>query len=448
MASAINSPRTNMIHSLRFRLLLTLIVVVVVAVGAVAVFASWRATSELQRFVERDRIMSALFQKYNEGQDLPTVQALAEQIEQTYGDRVILTDTAGRVIVDSERKQIGQLVEPPPQLAPALPGQLLTIQRQAVQVGDDPNADVFQLRVPRTDGVSTFSAAPVAIYFGAAGQQGVVANESLFTGAVNQSLLLAVGAAGLVALLLTLLLSRRILGPIEALTAAARALEKGDLSRRVQVGTKDEIGALAHAFNAMADGLARQEQLRRNMVTDVAHELCTPLTNIRGYLEALRDGVAQPHPALLGSLHDEALLLNRLIDDLQDLALAEAGQLKLAPRPVALAAVVEQTIGALQAAAADKQLTLNIMLPAELPDVEADPARIGQVLRNLVNNAITHTPPGGRVIIEAEYMADYRLQIANCRLPQSAICDLQSAILVPMRDTAGGIAPEHLPNIF
>src|SRR5262245_6834350 len=164
MASAINSPRTNMIHSLRFRLLLTLIVVVVVAVGAVAVFASWRATSELQRFVERDRIMSALFQKYNEGQDLPTVQALAEQIEQTYGDRVILTDTAGRVIVDSERKQIGQLVEPPPLKAPAWPGQLLTIKRQAAQFGADPSVDVFQLKVPARNDLLTYSAAPVAIY--------------------------------------------------------------------------------------------------------------------------------------------------------------------------------------------------------------------------------------------------------------------------------------------
>src|SRR5262249_54799111 len=137
--------------------------------------------------------------------------------------------------------------------------------------------------------------------------------EAGFISTVNRSLAWSVAAAGIAALLLTLALSRRILGPVEALTEAARGMERGDLSRRVAVASRDEIGELARAFNAMADGLAHQEHLRRNMVTDVAHELRTPLTNIRGYLEALRDGVAQPDAPLLTSLHDEALLLNRLI---------------------------------------------------------------------------------------------------------------------------------------
>jgi signal transduction histidine kinase len=237
-----------------------------------------------------------------------------------------------------------------------------------------------------------------------------------------------VAVAGLVALLLTLLISRRILAPVEALTRAARKMEKGDLSQRVKVETRDEIGELAHAFNAMAGGLTRLEKLRRNLVTDVAHELRTPLTNIRGYLEALQDGAAQPDRALIDSLHEEAMLLSRLVEDLQELELAEAGQLKLERRPTAIADVITRAITAQQPSAAGKDLTLKAALPSGLPLVDADPDRIGQVLRNLLNNAITHTPPGGEIEVSARSTHD--------------------EIEVRVHDTGEGIAPEHLRNIF
>jgi signal transduction histidine kinase len=308
-----------------------------------------------------------------------------------------------------------------------------------------------------------------------------------FIGAVNRSLLLAAGAAGLVALLLTAVFSRGILGPVEALTAAARRMEKGDLSQRVAVRAKDEIGELARAFNAMADGLTRIEQLRRHMVTDVAHELRTPLTNIRGYLEAVRDGVAAPSPELIGSLHEEALLINRLVDDLQDLALAEAGQLRLARRPSSLCAIIEGAVGALRPTLAEKRLTIDIQLPDDLPCVDADAERVGQVLRNLLNNAIIHTPSGGSIAVEAatdhrppaEATTDQRppaserlLSVAARRssvvaleattdhrppttnhwpLPSESLqlgVGRQSSVIIQVRDTGVGIAPEHLSQIF
>ena len=248
-----------------------------------------------------------------------------------------------------------------------------------------------------------------------------------FLGSVNTSLILAVIAAGVAAILLTWLLSRRILRPVEALTAAARNMEKGDLSKRVEVSSKDEIGELAHAFNAMADGLTHIEQLRRNMVTDVAHELRTPLTNIRGYLEAVRDGVAKPDHALINSLHDEALLLSRLVDDLQELELAEAGQLKLVLRQVDVAEVVEKAVQAVQPIASERRLRIETRL-SKLPTIEADPERIGQVLRNLINNAVTHTPPGGEIIVSARNDGP----------------DIE----VSVHDTGVGIAAEHLPLVF
>jgi signal transduction histidine kinase len=248
-----------------------------------------------------------------------------------------------------------------------------------------------------------------------------------FLGSVNTSLILAVIAAGLAAILLTWLLSRRILRPVEALTAAARNMEKGDLSKRVAVSSKDEIGELAHAFNAMADGLTHIEQLRRNMVTDVAHELRTPLTNIRGYLEAVRDGVAKPDYALIDSLHDEALLLSRLVDDLQELELAEAGQLKLVLRSVDLVVVVEKAVQTVRPLASERDLRIETHL-AELPAIEADPERIGQVLRNLISNAVTHTPPGGEITVSA----------------RNGGRDIE----VSVHDTGVGIAAEHLPLVF
>ena len=125
-------------------------------------------------------------------------------------------------------------------------------------------------------------------------------------------------------------------------------MEKGDLSTRVQVETDDEIGQLAHAFNAMAGSLSQQEQLRRNMVNDVAHELRTPLTNLRGYLDAARDGLVSTDGALVDSLYEETMLLSRLVADLQELAQAEAGRLTLMRQPVALVGLVEQAMGMLR----------------------------------------------------------------------------------------------------
>src|SRR5205807_2776361 len=160
--------------------------------------------------------------------------------------------------------------------------------------------------------------------------------EQSFLGSLKSSFWEALLLAGLVALLLALLCSYQILKPIRELTLVANRMEKGDLGQRVKTRAKDEIGKLAHAFNTMADSLARSEQLRRNMVSDVAHELRTPLTNIRGYLEALQDRVVEPTQEIIASLHEESLLLSRLVADLQELSLAEAGQLNLARRPIAL----------------------------------------------------------------------------------------------------------------
>jgi CheY-like chemotaxis protein len=147
-----------------------------------------------------------------------------------------------------------------------------------------------------------------------------------FISALNRSVLLGAMMAGLAAILVTLVLASGILRPVERLTAAARRLKTGDLSVRVSVDSQDEIGELANAFSAMAGSLAEQEQLRRNMIGDIAHELRNPPTNLRGYLEAARYGLMAPDAGLVDNLYEETMLLQRLMADLQELALAQGGQ--------------------------------------------------------------------------------------------------------------------------
>jgi len=386
-------------HTLRFRLLVVLILVMVAAVGGIALVSTQVTTRTFQgyenrRGVMRDRRFEGfLTMYYAQHRDWSGVQPELERMGEITGERVVLATGDGRIIADSQGEWIGQ------------------------PVGRDwgPPAALI-----------VYNGAPVgALYVAFPG--GIPVSEG-FLVSVNRTLLLVAVVAGLGAVLLTLGLSRRIFAPVEALTAAARRMEAGDLSQRVGITSRDEIGDLTRAFNRMADGLARLEESRRQMVTDVAHELRTPLTNIRGYLEALRDGVVEPDRRITDSLYEEAMLLNHLVDDLQALSLAEAGQLRLQRQPVALADIVEQAVGAFGSRAQAEGNPLQIDLPDDLPLVDVDPQRIGQVLRNLLDNGLTHTSQAGQIKVTA--------------------CVRDSWIEVSVRDTGSGIAAEDLPHVF
>ena len=388
-------------RSLRFRVLVALILVIVVAVGIVAFLASQATTGEFQRYVERggtirhQRFEVFLVGYYVQNRSWSGVQPWVEQIGQITGERTVLADGEGQVVADSANKLLGQTV---------------------AQDWTEPVGFIIH------------RGAPVgSVYVNPLGPADDPQRQAFLAG-INRALLLAAVVASLAAVLLTVGLSRRILGPVSTLTAAARRMERGDLSQRVEVQSEDEIGELARAFNAMADGLTRLEDLRRSMVSDVAHELRTPLSNIQGYLEALLDGVVQPKREVIDSLHEEAMLLNRLVDDLQELALAEAGQLKLERRPVAPADLVTRAMEAARAQAAASGITLQVDLPADLSLVDVDPQRIGQVLGNLLSNALTHTPSGGEVVVAAQAR--------------------ESEVELSVSDTGEGILPEHLPYIF
>jgi two-component system sensor histidine kinase BaeS len=202
--------------------------------------------------------------------------------------------------------------------------------------------------------------------------------------------------AAIAGVLMAVGIARWTTRPILRLTDATRRMEGGDLSVRVAPSGGRELAELAESFNAMAGALDRNEELRRRMVSDVAHELRAPLTNIRGELESMQDGLTQPTPERLESLHEETMQLARLVDDLQDLALAEAGRLELEPQRVELAALVRRAVTGVERLAREHSVRIVEDGPSDLV-VAADPRRAVQIVTNLLSNAVTHMQRPGEV---------------------------------------------------
>lgn len=393
--------------SLRVRLLL-LMLFVLVATGSLAAWlaagaikqrfeqyvVSRQQASEVRRDLLETMLPAILADRYQVSGSWAEVIETVEHFAELTDERIIVTDLAGMVIVDTvdDFAQAADADSASDTLPLMAGGQILGA-----------------LRIPPSPQVRN------------------TASERAFINQVNRSLLIAVSVAGLLAVVLTLALSHGILSRVQALTTAVRAMSNGDLNQRVQNGADDEIGQLAYAFNSMADSLAHIEQLRRNMVSDVAHELRTPLSNIRGYLEAIQDGVVQPSPEVVASLYEEAILLHRLINDLQELAVAEAGQLRLSRQRVAISEVVDRSVQAVQGRV-NGAYAITKRLTPDLPELYIDAERIGQVLRNLLNNAVEYAPPGGAIEVGGR--------------------QVNGEVQVNVYNQGEGIPAEHLPNVF
>ncbi|WP_051801086.1 sensor histidine kinase [Streptomyces sp. NRRL F-525] len=236
------------------------------------------------------------------------------------------------------------------------------------------------------------------------------------------------GVAGLVLLVtvaVTVVVGTRLVRPLRALADAAR--RPVEEHQRVPVTTNDEIGYLAAAFNDLAERRERMEGQRKAMVSDVAHELRTPLSTIRSWLEAVQDGIATSDQALVDSLLEEALLLQHIVDDLQDLAEADAGQLRIHPEPLFVRDLLDHVATAHLGRAETAGVTLTTRTDGD-PDLSGDPVRLRQVIGNLVSNAIRHTPPGGTVTLRARRTADH--------------------VTIEVADTGTGIPAEDLPRVF
>jgi signal transduction histidine kinase len=247
-----------------------------------------------------------------------------------------------------------------------------------------------------------------------------------FFDSMRTSLWLGGAIAALVAIVVSLLVARSLVRPVRRLIGVARAMGAGDLSQRVAVSGTSELSQLGAAFNTMAENLARQDRLRRDMLHDVAHELRGPLTAMRCQLEAAQDGLARLDPPAVASLHEDVMLLSRLVDDLRDIALAEAGQLHMTIEPCDLNATARHVVEAMSPAAEARGVALT--LEGSAPVAHADAGRVAQILANLVSNATRHSPPSGTV----------RMHLAG----------ENGWAVIDVADDGPGIAPEHLPLVF
>jgi signal transduction histidine kinase len=395
-----------LIYGLRWQLLLSMVAVILVTVGMTAFFANQAANAEIERVQGRDdavrsqQLADVLASRYFSTRDWTLAQQLVEDAGALYRRSILLTDLEGVVIADTRGKLLGQRLELDPRSRSTTPvfgpeGRLGTLII-------DPN-----------------------LPFGAR----AAVESALDSSGPSLSVLLILSGllAAAVAMVLTFFLSRRVVAPVESLAKVAQSVARRDFSVRAEVKSRDEVGELSRIFNSMIEELSSTEELRRNLVADLAHELRTPVTNIQGYIEGIADGVMAPDSTTLVSMHDEIILLARLIDDLQDLALAESGHLPFLWQSCELGGIAQRALAAVQQRAQARQITLRVDVPDELP-LQADPERISQVLRNLLVNAVEYTPPGGQVSLQA-WEQGPEIQLA-------------------VRDTGPGIPEEDLPYIF
>ena len=249
-----------------------------------------------------------------------------------------------------------------------------------------------------------------------------------FRAGFNETLFYAVLAAVIVALVVSLFLSRNIVSPLRAMMTASQRIANGKYDERVAVQGNDELAQLAARFNQMAEKLEQVESMRRRLIGDVSHELRTPLTAIKGSMEGLMDGVLPATHETYQQIHDEADRLNRLVDDLQELSRVEAHAYQLDIRSVNVSSLVQTVAKRLSPQFESKRISLDLQLDSDLPLVHADEDRAVQVLTNLVGNALQYTPEGGLVTLSAT-------RVGN-------------EIQVSIRDTGIGISSEHLAHIF
>lgn len=255
---------------------------------------------------------------------------------------------------------------------------------------------------------------------------GLLPHDREFQSAVNRMLLVGGLVGGLLALALALALARRATQPVRELTSAAMALASGRTGRRIHMAADREFGAMADAFNAMADTIEAQEEVRRAYASEVAHELRTPLMIQRSQLEAMEDGLMEPDPAGFGSLLEENQRLTRLVADLEVLGSAEAARFRLQRRPLDLAEPVRAATAMFGSVCQEKGIELLVDL-RPVP-AQADPERVGQVVVNLLSNAVKHTRRGGHVSVGLRRSGAWGI--------------------IEVSDSGRGISETDLPKVF
>jgi signal transduction histidine kinase len=253
--------------------------------------------------------------------------------------------------------------------------------------------------------------------------------EQRYLTGINRALWLGALGATAIAVFLGALLAGTLTQPLREMAVASHAMAQGELEQQVPVRSDDELGELARAFNKMSAELARVTRQRRQMTADIAHDLRTPLTVLGGYLEAMEEGTLKPTPRRLAAMQQEVAGLTRLVEDLRILSLADADRLQLHLEETDVGQLLARLRDVHAPQAQEHAVDLRVDVAPELPTVQLDPARMRQVIGNLIGNALRHTAAGGTVVLEAAR-------------------DGLSGVVLKVRDTGSGITEEDLPHIF
>jgi len=406
------------VRSLTWKLGGALLLIVVVSVGLMAYLTNLSTTREFQQYVSRGNMMYAqslagsLGDLYAENQGWNNIQETLQSLPLSTSERILITDNLGIVIADTaeeslgkESKDVGLSDGTPIMVSVKMVGNLYLLTSGGAGVGKGRMSG----RNPQT----TLT---------------VVNDKEDFLDQVNSSLWQVGLIAAAVALVIGLILTRQITRPLRILISGARHLTKGELSYRVKVKSRDEIGELADSFNIMASSLEKGEKFRRQLTADIAHELRTPLTVIEGTVDGIIDGVFQPNAEHLCSIKEQTALLTHLISDLRDISLAESGQLKLNLSLTDMVELVRRLVSNYTINAQEKNVGINLEEGLQIPDIKVDTVRMEQVISNLLTNAIRHTPSGGSITVSVR-RDDEKLVIS-------------------VADTGEGIDSEDLPYIF
>lgn len=391
-------------RSFAVKLIFAFLFIGVTGAVLVAIITDLRTRQEFDRFVQSHdyaHMADALGDYYAQhgnwegvGQIMPRYRSLAY-----YSPRLTVVDASEKIVFNIDASILGR------QYGLASTQQLEPIEVDGKQVGA-----LFIAADNIQPGVS-----------------GRFPYEKLFLYNVNAASRMSALIAGLIALVLGIILARTLMHPVRELTAATQAVAEGKLGHQVSIHSRDEIGKLAASFNQMSTDLARASQMRKQMTADIAHDLRTPLTILRGYTEGLKDGSLVGSSKLYAIMHEEVAHLQHLVEDLRTLSLADAGELSLNQRSVDPKALLERTGLAYIMQAEQQGIQLRIDAPEGLPSVSVDTERMTQVLNNLVANALRFTSKGEIVLTAAAVNQHVELRV---------------------RDTGIGIAPDDLVHIF
>jgi signal transduction histidine kinase len=397
-------------RSISTKLILAFLSIGVISVAIIAFTALWNTRIEFLRFLS-DRNQSAIATELTDYYQLTGSWKGADRVfrgngpsnmPQPPGERgpnyyrpFVLTDPNGVVIIPNDRYKVGDQI---------------------------PLRAVAQGEPIRQDGTIVGILVPIRVPF-----QGNT-REVEFIQRTNTLLLYGALIGAVIALLLGIFLSRTLTRPIRELTRATHAVSEGDLSQQVPVRSNDELGELAQAFNKMSAELSRSVSTRKQMTADIAHELRTPLSLILGHAEAVHDGVLQPTRENFEIIRDEAIRLEHLVNDLRVLSLADAGELTINLQTIEPERLIQEVASLYQYQTQRKNISLDLDIASPLSMIEVDPGRMTQVLTNILDNALRHTPENGRIILSAQE-ADNQIEIV-------------------VQDSGPGLKTEDLDRIF